>query len=134
LVTASGDRAVLWDLASGRELRSFQGHGGFITSGALSSDGQWLVTGGQDRSARLWEVSSGKEVRRFQPPDPYSRGTSVALSRDGKWLVTVGGGSLRLWEVSSGDHVRSFRGHTNDITSMTLSGDGKWLATSEHHN
>jgi WD40 repeat protein len=66
LVTGDLDRtARLWELASGREVRGFQGHTQVVTAVALSSDGKWLVTGSGDKTARLWELSSGKEVRAF---------------------------------------------------------------------
>ena len=47
---------VVWDLDSGTRLAEFQGHRGQVRAAAFSSDGRWLVTGGQDYSARRWRL------------------------------------------------------------------------------
>src|SRR5262249_36141001 len=46
----------LWDLASGHEIKQFNGHGGPIHCLALSQDGRWLVSGSADNTMRLWEM------------------------------------------------------------------------------
>ena len=87
LVTGSADRtALLWEITSGREVRSFQGHTDSVIAVALSSDGRRLVTGSADGTARLWDVASGKEIRSFKGHTDVV--SSVTLSSDGKWLVT----------------------------------------------
>ncbi|MCA9705998.1 MAG: hypothetical protein KDK70_09145, partial [Myxococcales bacterium] len=60
--TASADgTARSWNLdraKSGVESRVFQGHRGAVRSVAVSGDGQWAITGGDDRSARVWDWQS----------------------------------------------------------------------------
>jgi WD40 repeat protein len=111
IVTGGDDKtARLWDLATGKEVRRFQGHTLWVWSVALSKDGKWLVTGGKDETARLWQVSSGKEIRSF--PEHTWGVNSLALSGDGKRLVTGSlGGTGRMWDVSSGKLLRGFQGH-----------------------
>jgi len=135
LVTGSLDNtARLWEVATGREVRAFQGPskaGSFTTavsSVSMSSDSKLLVTGSLDNTARLWEVATGKEIRAFQG---HSEGIkSVALSNNNKWLIT---GSFdktaRLWEVATGKEIRAFQGHSEGIMSVSMSSDGKWLIT-----
>src|SRR5205807_1316106 len=41
------------------------GHAPFIVSAALSPDGQWLLTTGEDKVARLWQVKTGREIFQF---------------------------------------------------------------------
>src|SRR5215471_10029482 len=57
LVVTSGSldgRAILWDRASGKTLRTFQGHTDAVTSVALSRDGKHILTGSYDKTAILW--------------------------------------------------------------------------------
>jgi WD40 repeat protein len=46
----------LWDLATGKEIKQFKGHGGPVLCLAVSRDGKWLVSGSADKTMRLWEM------------------------------------------------------------------------------
>src|SRR5688572_32490550 len=54
LTGSSDETATLWDVATGRELRTFSGHSLSITSVAFSPDGRFILTGSWDRTARIW--------------------------------------------------------------------------------
>ena len=54
LVTGNAFKtARLWEVSTGKEIRSFQGHTAGITSVALSGDGKWLVTGSIDNTGSI---------------------------------------------------------------------------------
>jgi WD40 repeat protein len=53
VLTGSLDGARLWNAASGRELLTLKEHNGWVTSAAFSPDGRYLLTGGNDATARL---------------------------------------------------------------------------------
>jgi WD40 repeat protein len=62
LVTGSKDKSVkLWELANGREVRSFLGHEKTVNNVEFSPDGKFVLSAGQDKSIRLWNVQTGKE-------------------------------------------------------------------------
>jgi WD40 repeat protein len=66
VVTGSQDStAKLWDVATGKELRTFGGHSHDVLSVAFSPDGRYVVTGNGDKTARLWDPATGKELRTF---------------------------------------------------------------------
>ncbi|NTU41812.1 MAG: NACHT domain-containing protein [Nitrospirales bacterium] len=129
LVTGSWDKtARLWDVASGREIKTIQAHSGSVTSVTFSPDGKTLVTGSWDKTARLWDVESGREIKTFQAhSDSIS---SVAVSPDGKTLVTGGWDkTARLWDVESGREIMTLQAHSEVVTSVAFSPDGKIFAT-----
>jgi WD40 repeat protein len=129
LATGSKDStARLWEVATGKELRTFKGHAGAVTCVAFSEDDATLATGSADWTARLWNVADGQEIHQFhQHSDAI---TSVIFSRDGKWLITTAGDkTARKWDLATKDTKTLFKGHTAAITSAALSADGKWLAT-----
>ena len=45
--------------------QGFVGHTGMIRSLDVSPDGQWLVSGGDDKTVRVWEIANGRCVRTF---------------------------------------------------------------------
>lgn len=55
LATGSLDHSIrVWDVASRKLLRSFQGHLGEVWSVSWSMDGQQIISGGKDGSLRVW--------------------------------------------------------------------------------
>jgi hypothetical protein len=77
----------LWDVETGKELRTFEGHASLITSVDLSPDGKKAVSASGDRTVRLWDVDSGAEVQRFV--GHTSLVWSVAFSTEGWTLTTL---------------------------------------------
>ena len=65
LTTGKDNIARLWDLATGRELRQFQGDSGTVLSVEFSPDGKTVLTSSTDKTARLWDAGTGQELRRF---------------------------------------------------------------------
>lgn len=58
LLAAGGTQGVqLWDLTSGKPLGKLKGHSGTVWRVAFSPDGQFLVSGGQDRSVIRWSLT-----------------------------------------------------------------------------
>ncbi len=60
---ASGSKdksAKLWEMSTGREVRSYLGHEATVTSLEFTADGKTLITGSNDKSIRFWDVSTWK--------------------------------------------------------------------------
>jgi WD40 repeat protein len=129
VATAGADAtAVLWEAATGDELRTFAGHTAAIDALAFSPDGRFLATGSRDKTAKLWDVASGRELRTF----PHGNGgiVAVAFSRDGTHVLTGGwDSSVTIWETATGEPVRTLTGFDKGISSIAVSPDGRLIAT-----
>jgi WD40 repeat protein len=88
----------LWDVATGKELRTMKGHFNSIWCVAFHPDGTRLATASFDQTVRLWDIASGLELATLKGhPD---RVLGVAFSPDGGRLASAGGKDLtvRLWD------------------------------------
>jgi WD40 repeat protein/serine/threonine protein kinase len=123
----------IWEVPSGRELRTYRGHPGGISSLVFSPDGATIVSVGGDprvprAEAKVWEAATGRDLRDLvghQKPI-----YAVAYSRDGARLATAGQDeTVRLWEAASGRLLRTLDGHSQEVHSVAFSPDGTRLAT-----
>ena len=76
LVTGSSDRtAILWQVAGGKKLQTFQGgHTREITNVALSGDGKNIVTGSLDQTVSLWQAVGSKKFQTFPGAHRFCHG------------------------------------------------------------
>lgn len=59
MASAGEDKSImLWDLGSGKRIKKFTGHTGFIYSLNFSADNGVLVSGGADSTVRVWDVNT----------------------------------------------------------------------------
>jgi WD40 repeat protein len=110
---------------------TLKGHGHWIESISYFPDGQRMISGSQDKTARQWDLKAGKEIEEARG---VCKGMvlAVAVSRDGRWAVTGGGdcdsGELKACEVQTGI-VKTFEGHSPQwITCVDISADKTLLA------
>lgn len=129
MLTIGGNDAQLWDIESRKQMVRFTPHG-TVASADLSPNGELMVTGSWDRSAKIWDVATGKAIRKL---DGVHQGfiNSVEFSPDGKHILTASDDSTaRLWDVATGKTVEPlFQGHTGRIFKAQFSSDGSKVLT-----
>jgi WD40 repeat protein len=99
-LTASGNAAHLWDVATGKAIRDFPGHQDQVNSVAFSSDGARLLTGSSDKTAKLWDTSTGESLSTFSGHS--DKVNCVAFSPDGTLVATASSDkTAKLWGIAS---------------------------------
>jgi WD40 repeat protein len=129
LASCGNDGLVrLWDAATGKELRRFEGHRGTVDGLAFSPHGKTLLSSGSDKTARLWDVATGKE--RSVLRGHTGAVNAVAVSPDGKLVATKGhDAAARLWDAATGKELHKFDAAEDPGTSnVAFTPDGKGLA------
>lgn len=131
----------LWDVATGKLLRTYSGHADHILSVAFSPDGKQLLSGGRDGNLRLWDVATGNGLKtldqverayhnHYLPPDTENRYIrAVGFSPDGKKVMSAFGRTVRLWDAQSGNLLRTFVGSPAHVNTAAFSSDGTRIAS-----
>ena len=92
--TGLGWVTQLWDVDSGDELKSFEGH-----SCCFTPDGQHAFANSKDNGLVLWDLKTGSERQRFHRHDKV---VCVAVSADGRRALS---GSMdmtvKVWGLPS---------------------------------
>jgi WD40 repeat protein len=129
LASGSSDRTVkLWDLPSGKELRTVREHASRVLSVAYSPDGSRIASADSAGTILLWDPSTGGVLRRFQ--GSTNGVLALAFHPDGRRLAApTSGSTITVWDPESGRELRRFAGHDRDPLSLAFSPDGRALAS-----
>jgi WD40 repeat protein len=116
---------LLWDLNTGREIRTFAGHTGDVSSVAFSPNGKYALSGSWDQTIKLWEVATGREIRTFTGHNT-GRVNAVAFSPDGIHIISATrDNTIKLWDVATGREISTSKGHEGDINTVVFANDAK---------
>ncbi len=95
--TGGHDRvARVWDAGSGKLVREFSGHEGYVFSVAFHPDGKSLVTGDLFGTIRHWDLESGKLVRELDAKVLHTRGEDFLADVGGVRSMTFDAEGKRL--------------------------------------
>ena len=118
-------KAFVWDLQKSNAPLTLPAddpktaHDDSLTDIAFSPDGQLIVTGSGDQSARVWDARTGD--LKLAPLRHLGYVTAVAFSRDGKRIITASSDQIvRVWSLNLIDQPILLRGHTAAVSSIGL--------------
>lgn len=127
-------RIILWNtkgqvlkviegcFGEGKDKQICDGHASLVMDVSFSPDGQWLVSGSADSTAKLWK-RDGSWSKTLRSHKDVIR--NVNFSSDGQLIATASDdGSIKIWTID-GLLVDTYQGHGSQVNSVTLSPDGK---------
>ena len=112
----------VWDIESGNEVYTLNGHSGQIKALAVTHNSRFLVSGGDDKMVKIWDLETGKNIRTFTGHTESILGIVVGLND--KFIITCSpNDESRMWDLEQGTQVQSFA--NNGATSLFIPPDGK---------
>mgnify|MGYP000541796303 FL=1 len=129
----SDNNLILWDLKTGRRVRTIPAHKAAVNSIAFSNDGQTIASGSDDKTVRLWNVTTGSRLLTLI--GHAGAINAIALSRDGQTLASGGEDkTVRLWNLGTGEVRRIITGHAGPVNAVAFSPNGQVVATASSDN
>ena len=129
VATASHDHSVkLWDAATMRLVRTFEGHDEFVWAVAFSPDSRTLASVSGD--IRLWDVETGRQVQHILGNDKLI--SSLAFHPNRPWLASsCYDGTVRIWDVPTGRPLHLVHKFDQQVHGVAFSPDGHWMVATD---
>ncbi|EFQ31727.1 WD domain-containing protein [Colletotrichum graminicola M1.001] len=144
---SDGSSAKIWDKATGRCLKTLEGHRGRVTSISItgrclqtrkdqrdrrpsysSVDSILLASASVDKTIKVWDIATGQCLHTLHGHKKYSG--AVAFSSDGTQLASISrDGTARIWDVATGKCLQTL-GHDGWPCSVAFSNNGTQPALS----
>ena len=127
IASGSDDKTVkIWEVETGRELRTLRGHSYDVNSVCYSPDGKYTASSSWD-SIKLWEVATGECIKTLSG---NGGAYSLCYSPDSRYVASGSWDkTIKLWDVASGECIKAFAGHTDRINSVCYSPNGKYIVS-----
>lgn len=124
-VAGLDDSAIhLWDISTGAELGSFDGHKESIHTLTFTKDSSQLLSCSRDGTVRLWDAPTRTEIRRFEGHE--GQVWAARISPDGKRVLTgCHDKKIRLFDLKTGDLEKVLAGHEHNVWCVEFAPDGR---------
>ncbi len=127
LATGSADKfAKVFEAATGKHVRSFEGHTYHVLGVGWNRTGRTLATAGADNVVKVWNLDTGQQIRTIQGFDKQV--TSLRYLGFGTSFVVTAGGTQARVVGENGQTVRNFDTGGAFLYAASLSADGAVLA------
>ncbi|MDA0195246.1 MAG: caspase family protein [Bacteroidetes bacterium] len=116
MVSSDDDRRIkLWDVGTGRIIRSLEGFVQPVLAVDAMPDGKHILVGSLDRDLTMWDITTGTLVRTF---DRASDIIHIDVSADGNYALTASANTrfFKLWNLNNGRMLKSFLENSDNIT------------------
>lgn len=125
LVSGAADKFVkTFDVATGKPIRSFEGHTHHVMDVAWKADQTTLASAGADNAIKVWNVNTGEQQATITN---YSKQvTAIAFIGTSENVVSSGGDkTVRFHKVSNRQNYRSFSGNNDYVYAVAATPDEK---------
>ncbi|MFB8792114.1 MAG: WD40 repeat domain-containing protein [Potamolinea sp.] len=118
-------KVQLWDLKTGRLIRTFPGYSKAAFSNTATPNTQTLIVSSKDKKIQLWNLKTGQLIRTLSTPNNI---TSITISEQGQILASAEENKIHLWNLKSGKYLRTLS-LPNKVNAFIMTPDGETLVS-----
>lgn len=115
----------------GDTIFSYGQHNGIVHALTLSPNGQYIVSGSADATARVWNIQDGDTLYTYQGHAGLLNSVlGISWAANGR-LIASGGEdqTVQIWEAATGNRIASYQEHTSRVLAVAWSPDAHLLAS-----
>jgi WD40 repeat protein len=103
VLSGSEDNNIrLWEVATGREIRTFAGHSDDIIKAVFSPDGKQIISVSEDYSIKGWDIFSGGVL--YSITGDFHE--AVSFSPDRQYILSAKHKRATFWDVPAGKKIK----------------------------
>jgi len=128
LMTVAHDQGTvsLWDVPTGRELRSIPTYR-YSSSVAFSPQGRFYLSAGNE-DVTVWEPQKAQPVSKFSQDDIGFLSRALAFSPDGRYAAAGGDKRITLYDMEAMRAIRTMP-VARDVKTVAVSSDNRTVAS-----
>lgn len=127
LVSARGDKCIIWDTKTKEQCGELKGHSKSITSLSISLDGSTLATASLDKSIIIWDINRKRAISTIST---NSIQQSLSFFPNRRYLISGSEDShARIWDLERKLEVLKLKCGKSSVSCLNTSPDGFRVAT-----
>jgi WD40 repeat protein len=128
LASCGADKFVkTFEVATGKLVKSFEGHTHHVLAVGWSGDGKLLASGGADNVVKVWDFAKGEQVRTINAHTKQVTGLQF-VGKTAVFATCSGDQSVRTWNATNGGNTRNFAAGSDFLYTIGVSPDGAVVA------
>ena len=132
VLSAGRDNAIrLYNLATGKVLRTLAGHHDTVNVLSVFSDGKRIISASDDNTLRLWDLETGEPIHVFEG---HSDGihSVIVFSNEEKIISASHDKTLILWDVNTGQKLKILNVFTGSKRSLAVLPDERKVVVTSY--
>jgi len=129
IATSSADKFVkVWELPSGKFVKSFEGHTHHVLDIGWMADGKLLASAGADNAVKVWDFEKGEQARTI---NAHAKQVTrlVFVGNKAEFITCGGDNQVKAFNATNGGQVRTFNPPASDfVYAIGTSPDGSVVA------
>lgn len=118
---------ILWDMTTGKPLKTLEGHTDWISELQFSRDGLLLLSCGDDASLRVWDVKTGVQTQVIMHATWVK---ACVWSATNKEVATCQkNGLVYIWDLDTKEDIHRFSGHKGMVYCVAYDTFGTKIAS-----